>query len=376
MVSAARRPIGRVVVLFAVWALCLTAWSSAAREIVPLSGRSPWPAELAEKAPPLARWDSGWYRTIAEQGYGPPPPSGVFSEHAFFPLYPATAGLVARAASVDFFPASIAVSIAALLAAAFLFAEEGLRRTTDSATRRAALFLLLFPTAFFFVAAYSESLFLLLALVAFRQARSRRLTTALIAGALAGLTRPSALALAAPLALAWWTSPSAAPVADRPRAARGLEIVKALAVGAAPAVAALGWILGLGVARGEPGLFFRVERVWQRGAGLAALGPTGNASPSLVLDAASLTLFALLALHQAKRRRWSDASWTAGAILLPLATGTLMSLSRYLVVVYPAFFALAELFEPRPRLRLAWWVGSGALLAAAVAAFVQWRWVA
>lgn len=373
MVSPARRPIGRVVALFALWALVVTGWSWAARELVDLSPRSPWPAELAEKAPPLVRWDAGWYRTIAEEGYGPPPPPGVFSEHAFFPLYPAAVALLARTAGVDSFPAALAISIAALLAAAFLFAEEGLRRAGAAATRNAALFLLLFPTAFFFVAAYSESLFLLLSLAAFRQAGRHRMASAALAGVLAGLTRPSALALALPLALAWWSSPTAA---DRPRSGRRRELGKALAVGAAPAVAALGWILALGIARGEPGLFFRVERVWQRGVGLAGLVPTGSASPSLFLDAASLALFALLALHQVRQRRWSDASWTAGAILLPLSTGTLMSLSRYLVVVYPAFFALAEVFERRPRLRLAWWLASSALLAAAVAAFVHWRWVA
>jgi Mannosyltransferase (PIG-V) len=374
MVSPARPiAIGRLVVLFAVWAACVLVWSWAAWELVPLSERFVWPAELAEKAPPLARWDAGWYRTIVEQGYGPAPPPRVFSEHAFFPLYPAAVFVVSRTAGADPFFSAIAVSAAALLAAAFLFAGEGLRRTSAAATMHAALFLLLFPTAFFFVAAYSESLFLLLSLAAFRQAARRRLATAVIAGALAGLTRPSAVALALPLALAWW----AAAAESRSRSGRRpVEVAKALAVGAAPAVAVLGWILGLGLARGEPGLFFRVESVWERGMGLPVAATGGSRSPSFLLDAASLALFALIALHQARRRRWSDAAWTAGAILLPVSTGTLMSLSRYLVVVYPAFFALSEVFERRPRLRLLWWVVSAALLAAAVAAFVHWRWVA
>jgi hypothetical protein len=46
------------------------------------------------------------------------------------------------------------------------------------------------------------------------------------------------------------------------------------------------------------------------------------------------------------------------------------------VVVYPAFYALAETFRDRPLARRVWWVASGALLAAATAAFVLWRWVA
>jgi hypothetical protein len=64
------------------------------------------------------------------------------------------------------------------------------------------------------------------------------------------------------------------------------------------------------------------------------------------------------------------------ALLIPAATGIAASLPRYVLAVYPAFFALAEFFHGRPRLRLAWWIGSALLLAAGEAAFVLWRFVA
>jgi len=37
---------------------------------------------------------------------------------------------------------------------------------------------------------------------------------------------------------------------------------------------------------------------------------------------------------------------------------------------------LAEIFDGRPLLRRAWWLGSALLLLAGAAAFVHWRWVA
>ena len=95
-----------------------------------------------------------------------------------------------------------------------------------------------------------------------------------------------------------------------------------------------------------------------------------------VADYACAILFLVLAIRQARRRQWSDASWMAGALLLPAATGISASVPRYLVVVYPAFFALAEIFRGRPLLRWIWWVGSGLLLLAATAAFVLCPWVA
>ena len=80
-------------------------------------------------------------------------------------------------------------------------------------------------------------------------------------------------------------------------------------------------------------------------------GETSRGIPPAI-DYADAALFLLLAVHQARRKRWGDASWTAGAVLLPAATGFRAEPPRYLVVVYPAFFALEEIFRGRPRARV------------------------
>ena len=101
-----------------------------------------------------------------------------------------------------------------------------------------------------------------------------------------------------------------------------------------------------------------------------------SSHPVFVVDYLAALLFLVLGIWQVRRRRWSDASWTAGALLLPASTGISASLPRYLVVVYPAFYALAEIFRGRTALRWTWWILSGITLLAAIAAFVNWRWVA
>jgi hypothetical protein len=371
------------------WAALVVLWSHAALHLS-VPPRPGWDPEIARRAPPLARYDSGWYLHIAEHGYGTPPGPGEKSEHVFFPLYPLIVAGVARALSIDAFTAGIAVSTLAALAAAWLFAAEARRRlgaaksaAPEGEVRSALLFLLLFPTAFFLLAMYAESLFLLLALLAFAAVERRRFAAAAAFGLLAGLTRAPAVALALPLGLAVL---EAGPGSDPARRRRALP---AILVGLAPPAGVALWMLGIGVRFGEPGLYFRIQRAWGRGVspgeGLLAWAAAlprrlangdATAHPAFLVDYACAVLFLVLAVYQARRRRWADASWTAGALLLPAATGISASVPRYLVVVYPAFFALAEIFRSRPLLRWIWWVGSGLLLLAATAAFVLWRWVA
>lgn len=374
--------------VLAVWAALVLAWSYVARDALPVPRRELWTPELQRRAPPLARYDSGWYLGILENGYGPAPAPGQQSAHAFFPLYPFLARGVRALLPVDGFAAGQILSLLCYFGAGLMFAAEGRRRLGDSGSRHALLFLLLYPTAFFLVSMYSESLFLLLALAAFAQARRDRPATAAVLGLLAGGSRLPALALGLPLAMEAFSA-ARQKQANLPARSDPRALGRALLVGLAPVAGVLLWVFGAGWVAGEPGLYFRIQEAWQRGAsplagvqrfvqGLPARIARGDARdhPAFLLDYAHLLLFAAIAVYQARRRLFSDAAWTAGALLLPIASGISASLPRYVLVVYPAFYALAQMFENRPRIRMAWWIASGLLLAAGEAAFVHWRWVA
>ena len=378
----------RTAAVLAAWTALVLAWSYIARDALPITRREPWPPEIQRRAPPLARYDSGWYLTILERGYGPAPPAGQPSAHAFFPLYPFLARGVRAVVPVDGFAAGQILAVICFFGAGLLFAAEGRQRLGETGSRHALLFLLLYPTAFFLVSMYSESLFLLLAIAAFRQARRDRPATAALLGLLAGGSRLPALALALPLAIEAFSAARKSEAGLPARSDRH-ALARALLVGLAPVAGVLLWVFGAGWAAGEPGLFFRIQEAWHRGAspllgvqrfieGLPSRIARGDARehPAFLLDYAHLLLFAAIAVYQTRRRLFSDAAWAAGALLLPIASGIAASLPRYVLVVYPAFFALARIFEERPRVRLAWWILSGLLLAAGEAAFVHWRWVA
>ena len=370
----------RLFLAVAAWVLALGAWGMVARTYLPMEHRLRWEIPLELRAPLYAKFDSGWYLAIIEWGYGKPPPDGKPSNHAFFPLYPTTAKVLHDTFAMDGFHAGLVVTYVCFFLAMSLFYREGVRRLGEEDARASVAFLLLFPTAFFFAAVYAESMFLLFALLAFRDARVGTAGKVALWGFLLGLTRASALAVAPALFLAalenHWPD-------GRPRWGR------AVLAGAVPVATVFLWIFGIGRVFGEPGLFFRSMQGWHRAtSSLAGIGAwfvsmglrfkhlEWERDPSLALDYGAALLFLAVAVFQLAKKRWSDAAWTGSAIALPMTTGLSGGMPRFLMVVYPVYFALAEGSRGRPRLRLAWWILSGALLLAAAARFVNWHWVA
>ena len=102
-----------------------------------------------------------------------------------------------------------AVAWAAFVFALPLFGEECRARLGPERARGPLPFLLLYPVAFFFAAAYTESLFLLLLLLAFRLIRTEQPLAAVFVGLLLGLTRAPAAAVGPALALAYVLRPNA-----------------------------------------------------------------------------------------------------------------------------------------------------------------------
>ena len=63
-------------------------------------------------------------------------------------------------------------------------------------------------------------------------------------------------------------------------------------------------------------------------------------------------------MWMATRGKWSDAAWIGCSIALPITTGLSGGIPRFLLVVYPTYFALAEGSRGSPRARLAFQAAS------------------
>ena len=199
----------------------------------------------------------------------------------------------------------------------------------------ATAFLLIFPTAVFFDAVYTESLFLLFSILTFYFALKRRFVPAGAFALLASLTRVTGVLLALPLLVEY----VAAWKGERRRLSWDV-----LAVGM-PILGLVGFFAYHWNAFGSPTLFFEVQKTWGRGFALNAehfLTLTPPATVNLALDA----FFALLILGSAyavwKRLRPSYAVYTVLGVLVPILTGTLMSVGRYAAVLFPVFLWVAS----------------------------------
>lgn len=142
----------------------------------------------------LERFDALWFLRIATAGYVDGDGSA-----AFFPGYPLAVRAVSAAMGGHPLAAGLLVSNLAFLAALAVLYFLTRTELSETHARRVVLYAAVFPTAFFFLAPYSESQFFLLAVTALWAARRRWWWLAGLAGALAAATRNVGLALVAPL---------------------------------------------------------------------------------------------------------------------------------------------------------------------------------
>ncbi|EMF26708.1 glycosyltransferase family 39 protein [Streptomyces pseudogriseolus] len=159
----------------------------------------------------LGSWDGWWYQQIAQHGYDPaltpvPGATGMITlegnSAAFFPLYPALMRLVSEVTGLGPYGAGMAVSVVCSFVAAL-----GIHAVTARlGGRRAGLVAVglwaVWPGSGTEWAVYSESLYTALAAWACWAVITRRWAAAGVLTFAAGLTRPTAFALVAALAVA------------------------------------------------------------------------------------------------------------------------------------------------------------------------------
>ena len=299
------------------------------------------------------RFDALWFLRIADRGYDRDDGSAVF-----FPLYPIAVRAVSVAIGGHPLAAGLLVSnaafAAALLVLYFLTASE----RSERVARRAVLYAAVFPTAFFFLAPYSESLFLLLSLTALWAARRRRWAGAGIAGGLAALTRSPGVLLAPALAVE--------AVLQR-RERRGVREERAgpwpaLAWSALPVMGLVAYLAWWGITADAWRAPFDLQDRWLRevrfplttlwdATRLAARFPGQYPGGYHLLDWLIVVPCLALAGYAAVRFRptFTVYAWASivGALTLSWPERPLMSLARFLAVLFPVTWALADLVERR-----------------------------
>jgi hypothetical protein len=329
---------------------------------------------------PFARWDSVWYLAIANDGY----PAGDPRRAAFFPLYP----LLLRAAKAVVGSPVVAGALVSLVC--FAAALVLLHRLCElelglPAAREAVWALALFPGALFFSAVYSEAVYLLASVACLYAARTGRWAWAGAAGALGAATRSAGVVLVVPLAVMWLARAGA----GGPRRARDAAWIGLVPLGLA------GFCAALALGGGDALAPMHVQDIWYRhfagpfvgvwdGARAAWRGAHGLGEPAARADVVLFGfLLAAVPLVVLALRRLPAAygAYVVAALAVPLSYPVgpqpLMSLPRFVAVLFPLFMALgAWMAEGGGRRRVAVLAPSAAGLAVATAVFSTWHWFA
>ncbi|MCL4395839.1 MAG: hypothetical protein M1482_13730 [Chloroflexi bacterium] len=297
------------------------------------------------------RWDTIWYSVIATRGY-----SVNDLSTAYFPLYPLLMRATAEFVRINDVAAGMIVSSLAALGAFVLLYRLTIEEYGERAARLTLTALVVFPTAFFLMAAYSESLFLFLALAAWTAARRNRWGWAGVLGALAALTRAQGMLLALPLLALFVRQWRRGEV----RLRAGLWLALVVAGG-------LAFLFYLFQTTQSLAAWLQVERYWREFAfpwepvweSLVTIFTVGDFGLAFLnaLDLGLTVLFLVWMVVLAQRRCYAQALYLAIIILPPLFAIArfsphlpLASMSRFLLVAFPAFGAMAAA-RVRPMLR-------------------------
>jgi hypothetical protein len=332
----------------------------ASRQVALTGGGSGYKVTAPSPASPgylgvVSNWDGQWYRLIAEHGYPLDLPrvggQVVSNEWAFTPGYPFLVRAVMFVSRVDFPLAATMVSLACgALAVTLLYGM--VRRWLDGfAATSLTLGICCFPAAPVLQVAYTESLALLLVVLAIGALSSRRYGWWLSWSILLAVTRPVLLPLALVGALAWLGRWRRREVEDFPARERWV-----FAACCATCLAMVGlWPAVATVVTGEPGAFTETMAAWPVNREFG--GATVNWLTLSVRDPLGwgivvvpvVALVAWTALRSSARALPGAARWWAPVYMLYILAATKPSagLLRYLLVaVFPTMPVLEKRDAP------------------------------
>ncbi len=377
---ARRTPVVSLLLLFVGLRVGLWVWMWLAVQWVPMplwpdDKLRPYYGVAVERNPLLApwqRWDTLHYQAIAERGYA------AFDTALFVPpLFPGLMRLGAVLLGGSTLIAGLVLSSAATLLLLFALYRLSRDELHDArASWRAVLYLALFPSAFFLLAAYTESAFLLAAVMMLWHLRRAEWLRAGAWAALASLSRlPGALIL---VPLAW-------EALREFLATRRAYPLAGLALGAAGALAFPLYVWArLGLAPWTP-LLVQAERFGGGftfpGANLIRAVSNAFSGPFFITDGLDiLFLVGAVAMAVPVWRRLPRVYGVYYATFLALyltRTGgnePLVGMVRYVLVFFPAFLILGAWGEKHWINRTLIYTGLTGLLFMS-AAFALWLWM-
>lgn len=278
------------------------------------------------------RWDSYWYLDIAKNGYYIRPGQYELANVAFFPVYPALIKAMGTVLLGNFVLAGWLISLAALSGAAIYLYKLVKEFHPGVDPEPVLIFMLVFPTAFFLNVIYTESLFLFISLACFYYCFKKNFLAAGIFGFIGAITHSNGVFLFLPLVWQYYKS-------------FGFKINKnVLALASVPVGSSLFFIYHYFKFH-DLFLFFKYESRWGRNFNINWDHLQFFSHPADVNIAIDIgfTILSIVATYFVfKKISALYGFYMSGTVLSALTSGTMMSMGRYLLILFPLFILLAS----------------------------------
>lgn len=327
-----------------------------------------------------ANFDGEHYLSIAQNGYG-------FGERAFFPLFPILIKYAGELIGGSLMSFNIAGNIVSNLS--FLIGLTGLYKLVgmdhpNKISKLTVVVLLLFPTSFYFTAVYTESLFFALAVWSFWFARSKKWLPASLLGILLCATRFVGLIVLPALLVEWFV---------QNRAKKNFlgtfpSVLVAIPTGL------LAYMYYLQRTTGDMFAFFTSLATFgeQRSSHLIILPQVFYRYIVKILPNLKITffpvvfttifefavgiLFLMVSTYSFFVQRFSYATFLFLGYLIPTFSGSLSSMPRYVIVLFPVYILLAKYLSKSKILLFAFCLLSVILLIISFSLFARGYWLA
>jgi hypothetical protein len=324
-----------------------------------------------------ARWDAGWYLTIANVGYSyEADPDAVYQQNiAFFPAYPMAIRLVAPFFGRHTLWVGVLVSLVAFyLALVYLLRLARSELGNDEQATTVVMLVATYPFAVFYSAVYTESLFLLTLVATVYHFRQDQLWRSALWGFACGLTRPPGCFLSVVLAL----------MALRSRPNPRLLVRRVLAA-SAPGFGMLAFSAYIYRLTGHPFQWTMQNAAWGRvyegfdemlAKRLLIIAENGwydyLTTQTIDVFYSVAVVFCLAAMWPVYRRFGVPyAVFILLNLLPPMSAGGMLSMGRVTSVLFPVFLWLGAVVPPHQRTA---WIAVFAMLQGFVAVmFFTWR---
>lgn len=375
--------------LYLIWISVILISSLLAPRFLSYDPSFPYSAELlASSGLPqfiysFANFDGVHYLTIINKGY-----IGTGLIQAFFPAYPFLIFLISQALPISNIILGISISLISTYLAARLISQLYSKAEVNKNLLYLSLFT--FPTSFFLAAMYSEGFFLMLVLTTFLMANKKKWLFAALLAAVASATRIVGILLVPALIIELWDQKNHELTIQQIKdfLVSNIKTIFLISLGS---LGLLVYMLYLNNNFSDPLYFIHVQEEFGVGRSesfvsypqviyrylkiLLTARPFDLKYYSYVLELISAVLPLGLLVVFYKKIRKSHLFFSVMAILIPTMTGTFTSLPRYVLVAFPIYFLLAQIFE-KSKYRIPYFVISTILLIINVVLFVQGYWVA